>query len=89
MALLAFYGTECPHCQNMEPLIKRLEEETGHGVERLEVWHDEANAAKLSELDKGLCGGVPFFYNTETKAFICGETSYEELRHWSHNAESK
>lgn len=35
---------------------------------------------KMDEYDTGLCGGVPFFYNTETKKFICGGASYEELK---------
>ena len=83
MALTLFYGTECPHCISMEPLVGRLEQEAGISVERLEVWHNEENAKRLAETDKGLCGGVPFFYNTETKSFLCGESSYEELKHWA------
>lgn len=67
----------------MDPLIGRLEKETGAKVEKYEVWHNEENAKKLQEHDKGLCGGVPFFYNTDTKKFICGETSYEKLKEWA------
>ncbi len=37
----------------------------------------------MQEYDKGLCGGVPFFINTESKKFLCGETSYEELKKWA------
>lgn len=81
--LLEFYGKECPHCEHMAPLAARLEKEEGVHIEKYEVWHDEANKAKLREYDTGLCGGVPFFYNTETKAFICGSASYEELVKWS------
>ena len=32
MALLEFYGQECPHCDNMKPLIERLKSE-----EKLEI----------------------------------------------------
>jgi len=28
-------------------------------------------------------GGVPFFYNTETEEWICGETDIETLRKWA------
>ena len=28
-------------------------------------------------------GGVPFFYNLQTKKFICGEDSYENLKKWA------
>ena len=81
--LLEFYGTECPHCVRMHELVEKLEKENGVKVDRFEVWHNEENAKKLEGIDKGLCGGVPFFYNTETKKFICGETDYKELKNWA------
>ena len=64
--LFEFYGKECPHCERMQPLIKRLEKEENVKVESIEVWHSKENQAKYEQYDKGLCGGVPFFYNTET-----------------------
>ncbi len=81
--LLEFYGEECPHCQTMLPLVLRLEKEEGVKVERYEVWHDEKNSVKQAEYDNELCGGVPFFFNTDTKKFICGETDYEALKTWA------
>ena len=81
--LLEFYGTECPHCIKMEPLINRLEKETGLKIQRFEVWHSEANAKLMKHFDKGFCGGVPFFFNKKTKKWICGATSYENLNKWA------
>lgn len=81
--LLEFYGKECPHCNQMHPLVARLEKEAGVKVEKYEVWHDEENAQKMEEYDKGYCGGVPFFYNTDTGEYICGEVSYGELKKWA------
>ena len=81
--LLSFYGNECDHCRNMEPLIKKLEEETNLKMERYEVWHNEENAKIMDQYDKNLCGGVPFFYNTKSKEWICGEISYEKLKSWA------
>ncbi len=81
--LLEFYGTECPHCVRMHKLVERLEKEEGVEVDRFEVWHNKENENKLLEIDKDLCGGVPFFYNTNNKKFICGEASYEELKEWA------
>jgi thiol-disulfide isomerase/thioredoxin len=81
--LLEFYGKECPHCLKMAPLVERLKKEEGAEIEQYEVWHEPANAKKMEEYDKGLCGGVPFFYNTDTSQFICGSTSYEELKRWA------
>ena len=84
MALLEFYGDSCPHCVKMAPLVERLKSE-GTEIETLEVWQNEDNAKRMAELDKGLCGGVPFFYNTETKTFLCGEAILEDLKAWATN----
>ena len=81
--LINFYGKECPHCITMHPLIQKLRDEEDVIVEDREVWHDKDNAHLLETYDKNLCGGVPFLYNTETKNFICGEASYEELKAWA------
>lgn len=81
--LYEFYGTECPHCVRMHDLIVRLEKEEGIKVEALEVWHNKENEEKLLAIDKDMCGGVPFFYNEETKKFICGEASYDIVKAWA------
>lgn len=82
--LINFYGEECPHCLKMHELVSKLEKETGITVDKLEVWHNEENLKKLEELDsKGECGGVPFFANTKTNKFICGEATYDELKAWA------
>ncbi len=89
MALLNFYGTECPHCIEMHKLCDRLEKEKGIVIEKIEVWHDDENMKKLEAIDNGdLCGGVPFFYNTETKTYLCGESDYKELEDWATNKNS-
>ncbi len=81
--LLMFYGTECPHCHTMMPLVDKLEKEAKVKVARLEVWHDAKNADLLQKADRGFCGGVPFFYNEKTKKWICGSASYEKLKAWA------
>jgi hypothetical protein len=81
--LLEFYGTECPHCVEMHELVLRLEKEEGIKVEAIEVWHNKKNEEYLISLDKDFCGGVPFFYNTKTNKWICGDASYEELKDWA------
>lgn len=85
MTLYEFYGEECPHCKAMEDDVEKLQSEEDVEVEQLEVWHDKENAGKQKELDDGKCGGVPFFYNTETEEWICGETDYENLVKWARN----
>ncbi len=81
--LLEFFGRECIHCMKMVGVVDRLEKEAGIKIERFETWHNEENAAKLKEYDRGSCGGVPFFINTETNEAICGEADYETLKAWA------
>jgi thiol-disulfide isomerase/thioredoxin len=83
MALKEFFGETCPHCVAMKPLVEQLEKELGVTVEKHEVWNNEENAKEAEALDKGVCGGVPFFINTETNARICGSCDYEELKKWA------
>lgn len=82
MALLEFYGKECPHCVTMMPLVDKLIAE-GIAIEKLETWHDEGNAERMKGYDRGLCGGVPFFFNTESKQSICGEADEKKIRKWA------
>ena len=81
--LLEFFGTECPHCVRMHELVEKLEKEEGVKVDAYEIWHNKENEKKLLEIDKDMCGGVPFFYNEQTKKFICGEADYEILKAWA------
>lgn len=81
--LIEFYGKECPHCQKVAPLVEQLKKELGISMEQYEVWHNADNLQKMREYDTGLCGGVPFFFNTDTKKYLCGETSYESLKNFA------
>jgi thiol-disulfide isomerase/thioredoxin len=81
--LLEFYGEECPHCQRMRVLTDEIEKEHNVVIERVEVWHNKENEARMLECDKELCGGVPFFYNTENDKWLCGEVTKEELTAWA------
>jgi len=81
--LLEFFGTECVHCREMEPLIQRLKQEEKIELTRMEVWHNQKNAEILQSVDKGFCGGVPFFFNAKTGRWICGAVGYEKLKEWA------
>lgn len=82
MALQEYYGETCPHCITMKPIVEKLEKELGLKVEKYEVWNSEENTEKMLKVDKGLCGGVPFFYNTENKQFLCGGVDEDTLKLW-------
>jgi thiol-disulfide isomerase/thioredoxin len=82
--LYEFYGEECPHCQKMLKLTDKLMKEFSDiTIVRKEVWHNKENMELVKKCDAGdECGGLPFYYNTETKKWLCGETGYEELKEW-------
>ena len=78
--LLYFYGKECPHCEKMEKILDKIEENDGALFERLEVWHHKENMALLEELDSDEgCGGLPYYINTDTKKWLCGEVTEDEI----------
>lgn len=83
--LYEFYGEECPHCQRMRKLTNNLMKEYPEiKIERKEVWHDKRNMAFIKECDKGdECGGVPFYFNSSNKKWLCGEVEYDELKTWA------
>jgi thiol-disulfide isomerase/thioredoxin len=81
--LIEFYGTECVHCRVMTPLIEKLEKEEKVKIKKIEVWHNEANARLMQQIDRNFCGGVPFFFNIKTGKWICGSTSYDKLKEWA------
>jgi thiol-disulfide isomerase/thioredoxin len=83
--LYEFYGEECPHCMRMRELTTTLMKEFPTvEIVRKEVWHDKRNMAFIKECDKGDdCGGVPFFFNSENKKWLCGEVTYDELKSWA------
>ncbi|HLC39528.1 MAG TPA: thioredoxin family protein [archaeon] len=81
--LLEFYGIECGHCNTMRPWIEKLEKEIGVKFTRIEVWHNEANAKRMQDIDQGRCGGVPYFYNKKSGMWICGAVSYDKLKAWA------
>ena len=87
MTLYEFYGDGCPHCEKMRPKVEKLEDEEDVEVEQLEVWDNPENAEKQQELDDGKCGGVPFFYNTESDERICGEANLDKLKSWAKGEE--
>jgi thiol-disulfide isomerase/thioredoxin len=87
MPLLEFYGETCPHCVEMKPIVEQLEKEEGVTVEKHEVWNNTENAKKMEEYDTGLCGGVPFFYNTDSKQFLCGSADMNTLKKWAKGEE--
>lgn len=87
--LLMFIGTECPHCDVMRPLVAKLAFETGLAIDERDVWKSERDARLLENYRAEIiksdpdCDGIPFFYNTNTKKYLCGEANYKSLKNWA------
>jgi len=83
-SLLLFYGKGDAYSEHMAPGVQALEEELGVEVRRFDLYSRTPEAQKLlAKLDKGACGGVPFFYNKDTEQYICGATTPDNLRRWA------
>ncbi len=91
-----FVGTECPHCVAMRPLVAKLQFDTGIVLDERDVWKSRADDALLekyradiiktdpaSSADMSDCDGIPFFYNTKTGGYLCGEVNYKTLHDWA------
>ena len=64
--LIEFYGTECVHCKEMDPIREKVEKELGVKITRLEVGHNSEDAQLMQKYDKDgrgnpFCEGIPFF----------------------------
>lgn len=53
--LVKYYGTECVHCNEMEPMVKEVEKELKVEIDRIEVWHDSKNQAEFMKEAEGKC----------------------------------
>ncbi len=87
--LIMFTGLECPHCDAMRVLCARLMFDEGLMVTELEVWHNKENEKLLAQYRTPDCDGLPFFFNTKTGHYLCGEVSFRELKNWAKGNENE
>ncbi len=81
--LIAFTGRGDSYCDFMDPLRKQMCAELNVKIRTFEVWQEPRNLELLRKLDGGQCGGVPFFYNRRSGQWICGATTYDNLKDWA------
>lgn len=67
-------------CEQMEPVIERLEEDLGTTVRRINVSRRREFMAALEVMGHDECGRFPFYYNRRTGQAICGATTYLNLK---------
>jgi hypothetical protein len=81
--LLEFVVDEEDSCQQMEPVVRRLEEEFDTKVFRISINRRSEFYTLLESIGFNECGNVPFFYNRRTAQAICGPTGYKNLATWA------
>lgn len=90
--LIEFVGRECSYSRTMEPLVEKLEKETGLKIIRIEspvatIFRQELIEA-CSRIGVKACFEVdqyatPVFYNEETEEVLCGAQDYKILKEWA------
>lgn len=80
--LLEFHHDDCDHAEQMEPVLKRLEDDLDTKVRRININTRKEFLSLLSTVGHDECGSFPFYYNRRTGQAICGATSYSNLRSW-------
>lgn len=78
--LLEFHHDGCDHAEQMEPVLKRLEDDLDTSVRRINISRRKEFFTLLSAVGHDECGSFPFYYNRRTGQAICGATSYSNLR---------
>ena len=67
--MIFFYGSDCPHCKNVEEYLDGSDVRTKLSFQELEVYNNQKNAQLLAKkaqkcrLDVSQGIGVPFFFD--------------------------
>lgn len=77
--IVEFVADGVEACNQMEPLVKRLEEELNIKVRRINIGKRQDFLALFDLVGGNEGGNLPFFYNRRTAQAICGPTPYTNL----------
>lgn len=78
--LMEFHHDDCDHAEQMEPVVRRLEEDLDTDVRRINISRRREFQALLHAVGHDECGSFPFYYNRRTGQAVCGATSYLNLK---------
>lgn len=81
--LLEFHTDNCDHCIQMEPVLRRLEDDLDTKIFRINVGHKREFVDLLQFIGHDEFGGFPFYYNRRTCQAIGGATAYANLKKWA------
>ena len=81
--LMEFHSDNCDHCEQMEPVLKRLENDLKTKIRRINIFRRREFMSLLESIGHDECGSLPFYYNRRTGQAVCGATSYMNLKRLS------
>jgi thiol-disulfide isomerase/thioredoxin len=79
--LLEFHSDNCEFCDQMEPVVQRLEDDLGTKIRRINVGLRRDFISLLENIGFEEYGNFPFYFNRRTGQAIGGPTSYLNLKH--------
>lgn len=77
--ILYFYTEDCEICRQIAPELRRLEEKYDDVFIRVDIEEGEDEKNLFDELALDVCGGIPFMYNQNTGAYICGFATSKQI----------
>lgn len=80
--LLEFHTDNCDQCEQMEPVLQRLEDDLGTKIRRINVLRRREFLGLLECVGHDEFGGFPFYFNRRTAQAVGGATSYYNLKKW-------
>lgn len=80
--LIEFVSDNCDMCDQMRPVVERLEDDLGTKVRRINIQRRNEFIALLETIGFDEGGNFPFYYNRRSGQAICGATTYMNLRRW-------
>mmetsp|Transcript_31767 Transcript_31767/g.53582 ORF Transcript_31767/g.53582 Transcript_31767/m.53582 type:complete len:203 (+) Transcript_31767:102-710(+) len=79
--MLEFVTDGSDQCEQMEPVVQRLEKDMGIKFRKININRRQEFATLFDCVGGNECGSVPFFYNRRTAQAICGATPYANLKY--------
>jgi len=81
--LLEFHSDQTEYKDEMEPVLKRVEDDLDTKIRRINIFRRREFMGVLEQIGHDECGQLPFYYNRRTGQAVCGATSYMNLRRWA------
>ena len=81
--LVEFHSDGAEHRDDMEPVLRRIENECNTKIRRINIFRRREFMGILEKIGHDECGGLPFYWNRRTGQAVCGATSYSNLKRWA------